>query len=246
MPSTESSQFREFADAKEAAPGRPVALLAAGVLCILLVAVLAGATLGVSRRGAAPADAPAAVQPQAEAVASVAKVEQAAAAEPPATKPPAMKSRAVKSPVARTQRRTPARAPTAPALPAAMPAVEATALTGESASRELVEAPVGGTPAAESASSALVLEPGDVTITGCLEHNDNGFRLKDTAGVDVPKSRSWKSGFLRKRPASINVAEVADGLQLSNHVGQRVSVTGLLQGREMDVRSLQRVAEYCD
>ena len=37
-----------------------------------------------------------------------------------------------------------------------------------------------------------------VTVTGCLERTDEGFRMKDTSGADAPKSRSWKSGFLKK------------------------------------------------
>jgi hypothetical protein len=84
-----------------------------------------------------------------------------------------------------------------------------------------------------------------VTITGCLERADETFRLKNTVGVDAPRSRSWKSGFLKKASASIEVVDAAHKLKLSNHVGQRVSVTGSLVDREMQVRSLQRVAASC-
>jgi hypothetical protein len=84
-----------------------------------------------------------------------------------------------------------------------------------------------------------------VTITGCLERADETFRLKDTAGVDAPKSRSWKSGFLKKGSASIEVVDAANRLRLPDHVGRRVSVTGTLVDREMRVRSLQRVAASC-
>jgi hypothetical protein len=218
-------------------------LLGVGVICLLVVAIAAGAALGVSRRASEPADPPlAAVQPQVEAetVASIAGVGPAAAVEPPAAQ-----SSPVKAPVARTQRKTPAKAPVARALPAEMPTVEAAALMEEPASG-FVEASVASAPAADSASSALVLEPGVVTITGCLERNNDGFRLKDTAGVDAPKSRSWRSGFLTRRSVSIDVVDLADRQQLPTYVGQRVSVTGLLLDREMDVRSLQRVAEDCD
>ncbi len=85
-----------------------------------------------------------------------------------------------------------------------------------------------------------------MTITGCLERDDETFRLKDTTGADAPKSRSWKRGFLKKGMASIEVVDAANRLSLSNHVGQRVSVTGLLVNREMTLRSLQRVAASCD
>ena len=45
--------------------------------------------------------------------------------------------------------------------------------------------------------------PDMVTITGCLEVSTSGdtFRLTDTEGVDAPKSRSWRSGFFKKRGA---------------------------------------------
>jgi hypothetical protein len=84
-----------------------------------------------------------------------------------------------------------------------------------------------------------------VTITGCLEQRDETFRLKDTDGADVPKSRNWKTAFLKKGPAPIEVIDTANRLKLNDHVGQRVSVTGTLVEREMQVRSLQRVAASC-
>ena len=84
------------------------------------------------------------------------------------------------------------------------------------------------------------------TITGCLELDGETFRLKDTTGADIPKSRSWKSGFLKKGSASIDVVDAANSLHLANHIGQRVSVSGTLVDREMQVRSLRRVAASCD
>jgi len=84
-----------------------------------------------------------------------------------------------------------------------------------------------------------------VTITGCLERNDDNFRLKDTGGADAPKSRSWKSGFLKKGPKPIDVVDSSHRLKLGDHVGQRVSVTGVLVDREMQVRSLKRIAPSC-
>ena len=84
-----------------------------------------------------------------------------------------------------------------------------------------------------------------VTITGCLERDDETFRLKDTEGADAPRSRSWKTGFLKKGSASIQVIDAANRLKLTDHVGQRVSVTGTLVEREMRARSLQRIAPSC-
>ena len=84
-----------------------------------------------------------------------------------------------------------------------------------------------------------------VTINGCLERNAETFRLKDTAGASAPKARSWKSGFLKKGSATIAVIDAGNRVKLPTHVGQRVSVTGTLVDREMQVRSLQRVATSC-
>jgi len=80
-----------------------------------------------------------------------------------------------------------------------------------------------------------------VTVTGCLERTDEGFRMKDTAGADAPKTRSWKSGFLKKGAASLDVVDPARSLQLADHVGRRVSVTGTVVDREMRARSLRRL-----
>jgi hypothetical protein len=84
-----------------------------------------------------------------------------------------------------------------------------------------------------------------VTITGCLEQKDDAYRLKDTEGDDVPKARSWKSGFLRKAPSAIAVIDASNRVKLSTHVGERISVTGVLIDREMKVRSLRKVAAAC-
>ena len=87
--------------------------------------------------------------------------------------------------------------------------------------------------------------PSIVTISGCLEQDDERFRLKDTAGDNAPKGRSWRSGFLRRSASTIDVIDQADRHHLPTYVGQRVSVTGTLVDREMQVRSVSIVAESC-
>lgn len=94
-------------------------------------------------------------------------------------------------------------------------------------------------------ASADVAKTTPVTITGCLERDAETFRLKDTTGLNAPTARSWKSGFLKKKSATIEVVDAAHRLKLTDHVGQRVSVTGVLVDREMQVRSLQRVSTTC-
>jgi hypothetical protein len=121
---------------------------------------------------------------------------------------------------------------------AKLPGAESTATSGVSADASDAIVPAVDT-------DAKAPKPAPVTITGCLEQNDETFRLKDAAGADVPKSRSWKSGFLKKGAASIHVVDAAHRVKLTDHVGERVSVTGKLVDREMQVRSLQRVAASC-
>jgi hypothetical protein len=98
---------------------------------------------------------------------------------------------------------------------------------------------------AEPTANADVPDPA-VTITGCLEVDDDAFWLKETSGTDAPKSRSWKSGFLKKRSASVEVVDETDALKLSNYVGQRVAATGTLADRRMQAHSLRRVSASCN
>ena len=86
--------------------------------------------------------------------------------------------------------------------------------------------------------------PDAVVIEGCLEQNGDGFRLKNTTGEDAPKSRSWKSGFLKKGSRPVDVVDWNN--RLKNHVGERVSVSGMFVDGEMRVRTLRRVAATCD
>jgi hypothetical protein len=111
--------------------------------------------------------------------------------------------------------------------------------------RTPADATAENAPPAELARKAPEPNSTQVTITGCLERADDTFRLKDATGVEAPRSRSWKSGFLKKGPASIEIVDTANGLKLPDHVGQRVSVTGNLIDRAMHVRSMQRVAASC-
>jgi hypothetical protein len=145
----------------------------------------------------------------------------------------------------------PAKAPTPPSEPRTMaaavvatppsappaPPPPAPAAVAESTPTEIVAPPT--VPPADAEASAAT------TITGCLMFDDGNYRLKDVAGEAAPKSRSWKSGFLRKRSTTIDVFDAAHSLGMANYVGKRVEATGTLSEREMQVRSLQRVADSC-
>jgi len=114
---------------------------------------------------------------------------------------------------------------------------------------EMATLPVA--PPSPSPQSAPAVEPSPepkvarVTIEGCLERADDTFRLTDTAGTNAPTSRSWKSGFLKKRPSAIEVRDSVKRVNLASHVGQRVSVTGTLVDRQLRVGSLQPISLSC-
>jgi hypothetical protein len=101
------------------------------------------------------------------------------------------------------------------------------------------------TPAHNPTAAPTAPAAAPVTVAGCLERADETFRLKDTQGPDAPKARSWKSGFLKKSPASIELVDPANRLRLTSRVGQRVSVTGTLADGQLQVRSVRRVAGSC-
>jgi hypothetical protein len=86
--------------------------------------------------------------------------------------------------------------------------------------------------------------PDAVMIEGCLEQSGETFRLKDTTGEDAPKSRSWRSGFLKKGARPVDVVDWNN--RLKNHVGERISVSGMFVDGEMRVRTLRRVSATCN
>ncbi len=131
------------------------------------------------------------------------------------------------------------------ATPAAMREPETMAPV---ASRKVSSPTPTPTTAAPAKPGDTTIEPRDkpkaVSITGCLQKTDSGFLLKNTEGTDAPKSRSWKSGFIKHTNASIDL-EDASSTRLASHVGEKVSVTGPLADRQMSVQSVHRVAATC-
>jgi hypothetical protein len=92
--------------------------------------------------------------------------------------------------------------------------------------------------------AAQILAP--IAIQGCLQAGNEGFWLKDTSGADAPASRSWRTGFLKKRSTSVEVVDASESLGLANYLGQRVAATGSLTNRRLQLRSLHRVAGSCN
>jgi hypothetical protein len=87
--------------------------------------------------------------------------------------------------------------------------------------------------------------PAPLTITGCLDRDGDSYRLTDAAGTGLPKSRSWKSGFLKKNASSITVVDGDRHARLQDHLGQRVTVTGTMVNREMQIGSMRLLSESC-
>jgi len=84
-----------------------------------------------------------------------------------------------------------------------------------------------------------------VTIFGCLERSKDTYRLTDTDGVDAPRSRSWKTGFLKKGSATVEVVDPANRARLSTHVGHRIGVTGTMSQKQLQVRSVRKISSSC-
>ena len=105
-------------------------------------------------------------------------------------------------------------------------------------------------PQPTAASMSPVLGPerdrtASATISGCLENDEGTFRLTDASGANAPTARSWKSGFLKKRPAHIELTDGVGTLNLRSHVGRRVAATGTLSDRVMRVDAV-RVVGACE
>jgi hypothetical protein len=130
--------------------------------------------------------------------------------------------------------------PTPESKPVAASSAETAALEASEVVAPLTHAVI----ASPDVAAATDAPAPPTTITGCLAFDAGAYRLKDATGTDAPKSRSWKSGFLRKRSATLEVVD-AGALGLPNYVGQRVEVTGTLVEREMQARSLHRLAQSC-
>jgi len=113
-------------------------------------------------------------------------------------------------------------------------------ITAEPSTASISDEPAPVTPAPA--------DPGTTTITGCLEGsgNANQFRLTDTDGVDAPRSRNWRTGFLKKHSTSVTLVEPADPYALQAHVGQRVAATGLLTSRELRMTSVRMISPRCN
>jgi hypothetical protein len=176
--------------------------------------------------------------------AAAASAAEAAPADPrPAARP--------QEPVARASR---AAAPYADSTPTF--ASTSTSAQGRPASSTVSSAsPVAAvltTPADESrAARAVTVTPAVaredatlVTVTGCLDADGGHYRLKHVEGDNAPRTRSWKTGFLTRRSAPLDVTG-GWNVNLPAHVNQQVALTGTLADKDLQVQSIRRLATSC-
>ena len=217
---TRSNRSKSSAGAKKSTPsswGMSARAVVVGVVC-----VLAAAALITARQPSSPTD--------------VATAGAAAANGSPENVLPAARLETTKPVASLASRTTPDARPNAANVSAGRtPAV----VSVKPAAVESAAKTAAPKPAAETKDAA------PITVTGCLELDGQTFQLQDTSGADTPKLRSWRSGFLKKRPSAIEVIDPSTSLKLRSYVGQRVAVTGTLVKREMRARSLRRVAGSC-
>ncbi len=79
-----------------------------------------------------------------------------------------------------------------------------------------------------------------------MSTDEDRIRLTDTDGASAPKSRSWRTGFLKRRSAPVDLVGASDTQALQKQVGKRVAATGVLTSRELRVSSFHVVSPACD
>ena len=123
------------------------------------------------------------------------------------------------------QSKTPAKAPAkaAPAKPAPAKAAPAKAAPAKATAAKAAPAKVAAAPVV----AVVPVDPNTVTMIGCLESDGSNYRLADVQGNLAPKGRSWKTGFVTKKTKNIDLVGVPASLKLQDHVGRKVSVSGL-------------------
>jgi hypothetical protein len=222
------------------------------MIALAIIALLVAATLALPRR---PAPVAAAVDGQTERLhqsSDVALVAQPVAlpSAPPAARgavasvaaPRTISESSAKAAVSKPEKNRIAEA--AAPVATVTPSTEALGTEGSTTARAASES-INAEPTPVSADP---VGSGAVTLAGCLETSasKDQFRLTDTKGVDAPRSRSWRTGFLKKRTTTVALVAPPDPRALQTQVGQRVAATGLLTNRELRVTSVRVLGARCD
>ena len=248
QPAVESAPVVLAAVTQSTPPWQPTR---AHMVTLAGVAVLVIATVAVPRQPKSDDMARAPQQPEMRETA-----ETTTQPAPSATAPVRRASTVTALPVAgtRTYTESPRKPPVRDAvtqtakLEKAVSAAPATTIDHAVVANESLTTTPAAAPIATAPSPALAAPGSAATITGCLEMSTDGkeFRLAEAEGADAPKSRSWRTGFLKKRTAPVALVGTSDPLELRKSVGRRVAATGLLSNRELQVNSLRVVGSSCN
>jgi hypothetical protein len=100
--------------------------------------------------------------------------------------------------------------------------------------------------ASKKPSSTDAKPAADSTYVGCLRSEGDGQKLvlTEVGGKDVPQSRNWKTMFVTKKSAKLEVRP-AGTLALRQHVGQTVQVRGSRVDGRIAARSVKVVGTTC-
>ena len=81
------------------------------------------------------------------------------------------------------------------------------------------------------------------TYIGCLRGNDGSFALTEVGGPNIPETRSWQSLYMSKE--RVLDVQPARSLDLQAHVGHTVKMTGTVEGKTLNARSMTFVGATC-
>lgn len=220
--------------AAQPAPTRVLRAVDSGTIGVAAVAVLLVGVLAYPRRASTPgAHEPAAAS------------QPALIAAPAAVAPPVPSASSRKTPLPTLEKRRVAESAKSAAPAAAVTRVADIAVKGNAATTS--PEPTAIAPIAHAIVSHSA-ERAPVTITGCLETSvdHDEFRLTDTDGVDAPRSRNWRTGFVKKTAAAVSLIDAPSRLALATHVGRRVTATGFLTNHDLKVSALRFVGPPCN
>ncbi|HET6958966.1 MAG TPA: hypothetical protein VFI56_20365 [Vicinamibacterales bacterium] len=237
VPAAAAQSARRPAAPARTTPMRSIALAATAFIVIALLAFPRPPSAPATEEGAT-ASKPEVPLPAAD---LAAPAPTTAAAAPRPSIAPSKKSITPKPETARTAKSSRSVAPIAPVT-----SVATVSLTEDVAAKLPGSEALPPPPMATASSGTIGVAP--VTITGCLEVSvsQDEYRLTDTEGIDAPKSRSWKTGFLKRRAAPVSLIEPSDRTTLRKAVGRRVAATGTLNSHDLKVSAVRVVGPSCN
>lgn len=253
--SPDAARVRAAADPVAGRPAAKRQRVSTRTIVLAVMAAIIVAVIALSRLPA-PDDASDAADVSTE---TPAAIDREANAQPTAAAP----ASGAMAPAAAVQRSAVRDDSEPPKKAAAKPKVRATRAAASSAASRVSTPVAKAHDTSNAAAGAIDAEPSrtaaetaaptvgavalsEVTITGCLEisTDEESFRLTDTDAT--PKSRSWRTGFLKKRSATVDLVGPSDTATLQRQVGRRVAATGVLTSRELKVSAIRVVGASCN